>query len=133
PSLRVPPPRNRRRALWAMTRGGLIPVRAHLRYPFGSAYLSPRRRSGGLYPTWRYPFGRRVASDATRSAWSLDKSPSQREDHRMGAVGGTELGDQGLDALLDRVLGEDHRACDLLVGVALGKVTEELELPGREG
>src|SRR2546425_12272639 len=42
PSSGVPPLRNRRGAHCAMTRGGLIPVRADLRYPFGSAYLSPR-------------------------------------------------------------------------------------------
>src|SRR2546428_2647800 len=84
PSSGVPPLRNRRRAHCAMTRRGLIPVRAHLGYPFGSAYLSLREPFRRALPTWRYPFGPPVVLGPTRSAGSLDESPSQREDHRMG-------------------------------------------------
>src|SRR6266542_7048503 len=46
----------------------------------------------------------------------------------MRPIGGAELRDQHLDALLDGVLREDHRAGDLLVGVTLGHVAEQLEL-----
>src|SRR5256885_10382094 len=50
----------------------------------------------------------------------------------MGPVGRTELRDERLDPLLDCVLGKHHGACDLLVGVPLRKVTEELELARRQ-
>jgi hypothetical protein len=50
----------------------------------------------------------------------------------MGAVGRTELRDQGLDCLLHRVLGEHHGSGDLLVRVPLGQILQKLELPGAE-
>src|SRR5205085_7147818 len=68
----------------------------------------------------------------TRGLALFDEVAPYREDDRMGPIGGSELRDEGLHALLHRVLGEDHRARDLLIGVALGEVTQELELAWRE-
>src|SRR5947209_19782905 len=51
----------------------------------------------------------------------------------MGTVGRAELRDEGLHALLDRVLRQHHGARDLLVCIPLREVTEKLELPRREG
>src|SRR5438093_5865017 len=50
----------------------------------------------------------------------------------MRPIGSTELRDEHLDPLLDGVLREDHRASDLLVGVTLGHVAEQLELARRQ-
>src|SRR5206468_4909462 len=46
----------------------------------------------------------------------------------MRPIGSAEFRDEHLDALLDGVLREDHRASDLLVGVTLGHVAEQLKL-----
>src|SRR5439155_14775352 len=50
----------------------------------------------------------------------------------MGPVGRPELRDERLDPLFHGVLGKNHRARDLLVGVALRQVAKELELAGRQ-
>ena len=58
----------------------------------------------------------------------LDQAAPERKHDRMGPVGGAELGDERLDTLLHRVVGEDHHPGDLLVRVALGEVAQQLPL-----
>ena len=54
-------------------------------------------------------------------------------DGGFGAAGHLELAQQAGDVVLHRVLGEEHRLGDLLVGLALRDEVEDARLLGREG